>query len=246
MEHTQHSRKTQGEYLHYYPVYFCHEVALFFFQTIKSCFYCVPKSIALSTSCPVCFFTQHFINIGQRYSPMLIETALTPQRELSVLKSFYFVSCLHCLSSFSFLHFLSFSLSTAELNVELSRPLKVNPTLAKLEQVKAYLKKVLPDHTWDTSSKPPSASSTPHSSPTKTLSRACLSHSEPHHQASALCKASSVRALALTFHKVSLHTAQIVVVMETEAHPAKPSVTVTVSAMTGNLNIKSGPRIEGE
>ncbi|TMS11029.1 Vacuolar protein sorting-associated protein 13B, partial [Larimichthys crocea] len=106
----------------------------------------------------------------------------------------------------------------AELNVELSRPLKVNPTLAKLEQVKAYLKKVLPDHTWDTS--------------------------KPHHQASALCKASSVRALALTFHKVSLHTAQIVVVMETEAHPAKPSVTVTVSAMTGNLNIKSGPRIE--
>ncbi|XP_031724466.1 LOW QUALITY PROTEIN: vacuolar protein sorting-associated protein 13B, partial [Anarrhichthys ocellatus] len=131
----------------------------------------------------------------------------------------------------------------AELNVELSRPLKVNPTLAKLEQAKAYLKKVLPNHTWDVSGKPMSAPSTPHSSPTKTP-RAFPSRSEPHHQASAPGKASSVGALALSFHKVSLHTAQIVVVMETEAHPMRPSVTVTVSAMTGSLNMKSGPRIE--
>ncbi|XP_044063064.1 vacuolar protein sorting-associated protein 13B-like isoform X9 [Siniperca chuatsi] len=132
----------------------------------------------------------------------------------------------------------------AELNVELSRPLKINPTLAKVEQAKAYLKKVLPNHTWDTSSKPPSASSTPHSSPKKTLPRAFPSHLDQHHQTSALGKASSVRALALSFNKVSLHTAQIVMVMETEAHPMRPSVTVTVSAMTGSLNMKSGPRIE--
>ncbi|XP_075961498.1 intermembrane lipid transfer protein VPS13B isoform X2 [Anarhichas minor] len=131
----------------------------------------------------------------------------------------------------------------AELNVELSRPLKVNPTLAKLEQAKAYLKKVLPNHTWDVSGKPMSAPSTPHSSPTKTP-RAFPSRSEPHHQASAPGKASSVGALALSFQKVSLHTAQIVVVMETEAHPMRPSMTVTVSAMTGSLNMKSGPRIE--
>uniref|UniRef100_UPI0037E89457 intermembrane lipid transfer protein VPS13B-like isoform X1 n=1 Tax=Semicossyphus pulcher TaxID=241346 RepID=UPI0037E89457 len=132
----------------------------------------------------------------------------------------------------------------AELNVELSRPLKIHPTLAKLEQSKAYLKKVLPDHTWDISSKTSTASFSPHSSPTKTLPRSYPSNSDPHHQASALDKASSIRALALSFHKVSLHTAQIVVVMETEAHPMRPSVTVTVSAMTGSLNMKSGPRME--
>uniref|UniRef100_A0A8C9XPN5 Vacuolar protein sorting 13 homolog B n=1 Tax=Sander lucioperca TaxID=283035 RepID=A0A8C9XPN5_SANLU len=132
----------------------------------------------------------------------------------------------------------------AEVNVELWRPLKINPTLAKLEQAKSYLEKVLPNTTWDTSSKPPSASSTPHTSPTKTLPRPFPSRFEPHHQASALGKASSVGALALSFHKVSLHTAQIVVVMETEAHPMRPSVTVAVSAMTGSLNVKSGPRIE--
>ncbi|XP_034729846.1 vacuolar protein sorting-associated protein 13B-like isoform X2 [Etheostoma cragini] len=132
----------------------------------------------------------------------------------------------------------------AEVNVELRRPLKINPTLAKLEQAKAYLEKVLPNTTLDTSSKLPSASPTPHSSPTKTMPRPFPSRSEPHHQASALGKASSIGAMALSFHKVSLHTAQIVVVMETEAHPMRPSVTVTVSAMTGCLNVKSGPRIE--
>lgn len=136
--------------------------------------------------------------------------------------------------------------STAELNVELSRPLKINPTFAKLEQAKAYLKKVLPNHMWDTASKPPSTSSTPHSSPNKAFSRASISRSDPHLQTSAVGKASSIKALALTFHKVTLQTAQIVVVMETEAHPVRPSVTLIVSAMTGSLNVKSGPRIEGE
>lgn len=125
--------------------------------------------------------------------------------------------------------------------MELARPLKINPTLAKLEQAKAYLMKVLPNHTWGTSSNPPSASPSPYSSPAKTLPRPPPAHSE----ASALGK-DSVRALALSFHKVSLHTAQIVVVMETEAHPMRPSVTAAVSAMTGSLNMKSGPRIEGE
>ncbi|XP_056290642.1 intermembrane lipid transfer protein VPS13B-like isoform X3 [Pseudoliparis swirei] len=129
----------------------------------------------------------------------------------------------------------------AELNVELSRPLKVNPTLAKLEQAKAYLKKVLPSHPWDASSAPPT-SSTPHSSPAKTPPRAFSSH---HHRASAPGgEAAGVGAPALPFHKVSLHTAQIVVVMETEAHPMRPSVTVAVSAMTGSVNVKPGLRIE--
>ena len=157
---------------------------------------------------------------------------------------FSFVS-FHCSFQSLIFAFPNF-LSTAELNVELSRPLKINPTLAKLEQAKAYLKKVLPNHTWNTSSKPPSVYSTPHSSPMKTLPKAFPPRSDPHHQTLGLGKTSGIKTAALSFHKVSLHTAQIVVVMETEAHPMRPSVTASVSAMTGRLNIKSGPRIEGE
>uniref|UniRef100_A0A8C2WXL4 Vacuolar protein sorting 13 homolog B n=1 Tax=Cyclopterus lumpus TaxID=8103 RepID=A0A8C2WXL4_CYCLU len=55
---------------------------------------------------------------------------------------------------------------------------------------------------------------------------------------------SSVGAPALSFHKVSLHTAQIVVVMETEAHPMRPSVTVTLSTMTGNAVQAASVRLE--
>uniref|UniRef100_A0A3Q2W0H5 Vacuolar protein sorting 13 homolog B n=1 Tax=Haplochromis burtoni TaxID=8153 RepID=A0A3Q2W0H5_HAPBU len=142
------------------------------------------------------------------------------------------------------LHIKDFLNGPAELNVELSRPLKISPTLAKLEQAKAYQNKILPNYTWDSSSKPPSASSTPHSSPAKTLHRAFPPRADKQHQASALGKASSVGALALTFHKVSLRTAQILVVMETDTHPMRPSMTVSVSAMAGSLNMKPGSRIE--
>lgn len=143
----------------------------------------------------------------------------------------------------------------AELNVELCRPLKINPTLAKLEQAKAYLEKVLPNHSWDTASQPKStsstssSSSTPQHSPSKAFSRVGTPRLDPHHhhqQASAAGKAAGFKAVPLPFHKVSLQTAQMVVVLETEAHPVKPSVTFLVSAMTGSLNVKSGPRKEGQ
>ncbi|XP_061772519.1 intermembrane lipid transfer protein VPS13B-like isoform X2 [Nerophis ophidion] len=127
----------------------------------------------------------------------------------------------------------------AEISLELSRPLKVSPTLVKLEQAKAYLKKLVPNHIWNTSSKPASTSATPQSSPAKMPPRAFTTS----HQSHGLSKASSIEALALSFPKVSLHTTQIVVVMETEAHPMTPCVTVSVSSMTGSLNLKSG-RIE--
>eukprot|EP00066_Takifugu_rubripes_P014325 XP_011603591.1 PREDICTED: LOW QUALITY PROTEIN: vacuolar protein sorting-associated protein 13B [Takifugu rubripes] len=131
-----------------------------------------------------------------------------------------------------------------ELNVEVSRPLKINPTLAKLEQIKAYLKKVFPNHAEDCSSKPPSVSSTPLSSPTKAFPRASLCRTDPHGQASSLDKSGSLGALPLTFHRVSLQTAQIVMVMETGAHPFRPSVTLALSSMMANLNVKSGLRAE--
>lgn len=142
--------------------------------------------------------------------------------------------------------FVCLPVSTAELNVDLARPLKINPTLTKLEQAKAFLQKVLPTCPGDTSSRPPSASSSPQSSPKKTPHRVIPPRPDPHHEASARGKGSSVRMLALSFHKVSLHTAQVVVVMETEAHPMRPSITLSVSAMTGSLSMKSGPKMEGK
>ncbi|XP_061675041.1 intermembrane lipid transfer protein VPS13B-like isoform X4 [Syngnathoides biaculeatus] len=121
----------------------------------------------------------------------------------------------------------------AELNLQFSRPLKVNPTVVKLEQAKAYLKKIMPNHTWNTSS-------SPHSSPAKMPARAF----SPPHQSQGLWKASSISALALSLHKVVLHATQIVVVLEAEAHPLTPSVTVSMCSLMGSLNLKPGSSIE--
>lgn len=145
--------------------------------------------------------------------------------------------------SLTLIYFVFF-LSTAEVNLELSRPLKVNPTLIKLEQAKAYLQKVLPNYMWESSSKTASAFSSPHSSPKKTPHRAFPSRLDPQHESSSPGKASKARNLS--FHKVSLLTKQIVVVMETDDTPMRPSVSVSVSAMTACLVMKLGPRIDGK
>lgn len=161
-----------------------------------------------------------------------------------ILIAFFSSSCQSNICSCLFVFVFLFS--TAELNVDLFRPLKINPTLAKLEQAKAYLQKVLPASTGDASSKPPSASFSPQPSPKKTPHRVFPPRSDPHHEASARSTGSSVRTLALSFHKISLHTAQIVVVMETETHPMRPNVTVSLSGLTGSLSMKSGPKIDGK
>ncbi|XP_030225865.1 vacuolar protein sorting-associated protein 13B isoform X5 [Gadus morhua] len=156
-----------------------------------------------------------------------------------------------------FLQIKDFLNGPAELNLELSRPLKVSPTLAKLEQAKAYMTRVLPNF-WATegsvkapcsSSLSSSSSPSPLSSPTKSTrapSRTpSTARSARHQQASAAGTVSSVlRAPVVPFHKVSLRTGQIVVAMETESHAMKPSVTVSVSAMTASLNMKPGSRME--
>ncbi|XP_037389974.1 vacuolar protein sorting-associated protein 13B isoform X3 [Pygocentrus nattereri] len=128
----------------------------------------------------------------------------------------------------------------AEMKVTLCRPLKVNPTLAKLEQIKSFWRKIFaegsytPDTTFCTLQ--PSASSihTPSHS-AKQDERTTVSPSIPSQLAGAL------QTLA-PFHKISLQTVQMVVVMETESHPSRPSLTFSVCSVTGSLNMKSGQK----
>uniref|UniRef100_A0AAR2LI31 Vacuolar protein sorting 13 homolog B n=1 Tax=Pygocentrus nattereri TaxID=42514 RepID=A0AAR2LI31_PYGNA len=132
----------------------------------------------------------------------------------------------------------------AEMKVTLCRPLKVNPTLAKLEQIKSFWRKIFaegsytPDTTFCTLQ--PSASSihTPSHS-AKQDERTTVSPSIPSQLAGAL------QTLA-PFHKISLQTVQMVVVMETESHPSRPSLTFSVCSVTGSLNMKSGQKPLGK
>ncbi|KAJ8353846.1 hypothetical protein SKAU_G00214130 [Synaphobranchus kaupii] len=130
----------------------------------------------------------------------------------------------------------------AELNVDLLRPLKVNPTVAKLEQAKVFLSKILPE----AESEADGAPTTPQSSPSRGAGPRTPPRNESTPQApsqqSGPGRGNPLAAIA-PFHKVSLRTAQIVVVLETEAHPARPSLTVSVSGLSGSLAMRAGPKL---
>ncbi|XP_066547149.1 intermembrane lipid transfer protein VPS13B isoform X2 [Amia ocellicauda] len=131
----------------------------------------------------------------------------------------------------------------AELSVELSRPLKASPTLAKLEQMKTFLKKIIPksDCASIKHAQPSESSPSQEPRPPKTSPHKEGSPKTPESQA-VLSQGSSLTSLML-FHKVSLRTAQIVAVLETEPHPSRPSLTLSVSGLTGNLTIRTGPKL---
>ncbi|TSK20268.1 Vacuolar protein sorting-associated protein 13B [Bagarius yarrelli] len=111
----------------------------------------------------------------------------------------------------------------AELKVELCRPLKLNPTPTKLEQIKTW-RKMFPDLG--------NPSPVPEASRTTKLG-----------DSNAVCPSVSSRIANILqtfgpFHKVSLQTVQMIIMMEME-HPLQPSLTFSVSSTTVNLSTKS-------
>ncbi|XP_029101804.1 vacuolar protein sorting-associated protein 13B isoform X3 [Scleropages formosus] len=126
----------------------------------------------------------------------------------------------------------------AELNVELSRPLKISPTLAKLEQAKAFWRKIFPE----SSSEPSKPTPSPQPSPTMPavtrvpppLDGALSQHASPY--------AGALEALA-PFHRASVRTAQVVVALEVEDHPSRPSLALSLSRLTGDLTLRRGPKL---
>ncbi|XP_027028317.2 vacuolar protein sorting-associated protein 13B isoform X2 [Tachysurus fulvidraco] len=115
----------------------------------------------------------------------------------------------------------------AELKVELCRPLKVNPTPTKLEQIKTW-SKIFSDgfNVLGTTTCFPEAS---HS--TKMVDASGVSPSLSN-------RIANVLQTFGPFHKVSLQTVQMIVMMEME-HPLRPTLTFSVSSMTAILSTKS-------
>ncbi|XP_073702990.1 intermembrane lipid transfer protein VPS13B [Garra rufa] len=116
-------------------------------------------------------------------------------------------------------------LTGPELKVDISRPVRVSPTLAKIEQAKIFWKRLFPEIESDLQPRTP-AGSAPRCSdapPTTELLLRSLQWPVP-------------------FHKISLRTVQMVVSVEMEAHAARPSLTLSVSATTGALTLKNAIR----
>ncbi|KAI4881788.1 hypothetical protein NFI96_011483 [Prochilodus magdalenae] len=128
----------------------------------------------------------------------------------------------------------------AELKVALCRPLKVNPSLAKLKQAKTFWGSIFPDG----SCTPDTTSCTFQPSVSKMYTPSLFAKQDDNTTNSPSFPgylADAVQTIA-PFHKISLQTVQMVVVIEPESHPAQPSLTFSVSSVTGNLITKNGQK----
>ncbi|KAK1806749.1 hypothetical protein P4O66_005249 [Electrophorus voltai] len=128
----------------------------------------------------------------------------------------------------------------AELKAALCRPLKVNPTLAKVEQAKSFWRKIFPESghvpgssPWSPQYSPGKTSPPPHGA--KQNGGTAASPPIPARLADGL------QSLA-PFHKISLQAVEMVVVLEIESHPARPSLTLSASGVKGSLSTKSGQK----
>ncbi|XP_066525855.1 intermembrane lipid transfer protein VPS13B-like isoform X2 [Hoplias malabaricus] len=130
--------------------------------------------------------------------------------------------------------------SPAELKVALSRPLKLNPTLSKLNQAKSFWRKIFPETSFPSETSPCASQTSPSKMRTPPESAKGGNSTTASPSFPSWC-ADTLQTLA-SFHKISLHTVQMVVVMETESHHARPSLTLSVSSVTANLNTKSGQK----
>ncbi|NXA82913.1 VP13B protein, partial [Thryothorus ludovicianus] len=137
----------------------------------------------------------------------------------------------------------------AEINMDISKPLKANLSFARLDQINQFLKKIvttkedvprkeaassagiIPDEDVTLISRHPSTKDFLPAAHTNTLQKASVQE--------------SWWQTLSCFQKISIHTVQVVVLMETIPHPSKPCLLVSFSNLSGSLNIKSGHKTAG-
>lgn len=146
--------------------------------------------------------------------------------------------------------FLSPILPTADINVDISKPLKANFSFSRLDQINQFLKKIvttnedvprkeaassagiIPDEDATLISRHPSTKDILPAVPTNAVQKASMQEN--------LWQALSC------FQKISIHTVQMVALMETIPHPSKPCLLVSFSNLSGSLNIRSGHKTAGK
>nr|XP_023961065.1 vacuolar protein sorting-associated protein 13B isoform X16 [Chrysemys picta bellii] len=137
----------------------------------------------------------------------------------------------------------------ADINVAISKPLKANLSFVKLDQINHFLKKIIRTNDYETSKE---AASSADSIPIKDDISApkCSSRkdSPPAVSANGEQMASvqeNLWRVVSCFQKISIHTAQMVVSMETMPHLNKPFLLASLSTLNGSLNVKAGHKTTG-
>ncbi|XP_012498983.1 PREDICTED: vacuolar protein sorting-associated protein 13B [Propithecus coquereli] len=137
----------------------------------------------------------------------------------------------------------------ADINLDISKPLKANLSFTKLDQINHFLKKIK------------SAHGLAHSKETSALSETMLSKDEllvskcyrgklskPKVHGDGVQKISvqeNMWRAVSCFQKISVHTTQIVISMETVPHPSKPCLLASLSNLNGSLSVKAAQKVPG-
>lgn len=150
----------------------------------------------------------------------------------------------------SSLRFWFFCFFIADINLDVSKPLKANLSFTKLDQINHFLKKIKKTHSFAHGKEPSAPSDTVLSKDEPPISKGYRGkpckpkvHSDGVQKTS--LQENMWRAVSC-FQKVSVHTTQIVVSMETAPHPHKPCVLASLSNLDGSLSVKAAQKVPGK
>ncbi|XP_052603571.1 intermembrane lipid transfer protein VPS13B isoform X3 [Peromyscus californicus insignis] len=137
----------------------------------------------------------------------------------------------------------------ADINLDVSKPLKANLSFTKLDQIHHFLKKIKKAHSFAHSketSAPPDPVLNKDEPPTSKCYHGKLSKPKVHCDGAQKTSFQENMWRAIScFQKVSVHTTQIVVSMETVPHPHTPCVLASLSNLNGSLSVKATQRAPG-
>ncbi|XP_058524570.1 intermembrane lipid transfer protein VPS13B isoform X2 [Ochotona princeps] len=134
----------------------------------------------------------------------------------------------------------------ADINLDLSKPLKANLSFTKLDQMNHFLKKIQSARGFAPSEETADTTLKKEELPVSKCYRGKLSKPKVH--GDGVQKVSILeniwRAISC-FQKISAHTTQIVVSMETVPHPSKPCLLASLSSLSGSFQVKTAQKVPG-
>jgi vacuolar protein sorting-associated protein 13B len=133
--------------------------------------------------------------------------------------------------------------------LDISKPLKANLSFTKLDQINQYLKKIKNAHSLAHSKETSVLSDTTLNKLEHSVSkcyRGKLSKPKVHSDGVQISFQENMWRAISCFQKISVHTTQIVVSMETVPHPDKPCLLASLSYLNGSLSVKAAQKVPGK
>nr|XP_051700618.1 intermembrane lipid transfer protein VPS13B isoform X3 [Oryctolagus cuniculus] len=134
----------------------------------------------------------------------------------------------------------------ADINLDISKPLKANLSFTKLHQMNHFLKKIKRAHGLAHSKETSDTTGNKDELLVSKGYRGKLSKPKVHGDGvqKVSVQENIWRAIS-SFQKISAHTTQIVVSMETVPHPSKPCLLASLSNLSGSLHVKAAQKVPG-